>query len=119
MKSFEPRLYYGLPSDGSADYVGTDGDGMNNWQEWIAGTNPTNPLSVPRMQPLTNTVSSVLVSWQSVANRTYTVERATALGAPAAFSAVATNLSGQNGLTTYSNTSPGQGSYFYRIGVQR
>ena len=36
----------GIPTDGSGDHADPDGDGMDNWQEFIARTNPTNALSV-------------------------------------------------------------------------
>ena len=41
---------YGLATDGSARHCSTtDCDGLNNWQEWIAGTVPTNALSVLKL----------------------------------------------------------------------
>jgi predicted outer membrane repeat protein len=42
---------YGLPTDGSVDCVDSDGDGLNNWQGWLCGSNPTNALSVLRLLP--------------------------------------------------------------------
>src|SRR5262249_25691748 len=37
---------YRLATNGSADFLDSDGDGFNNWQEWQAGTVPTNALSL-------------------------------------------------------------------------
>jgi hypothetical protein len=110
---------YGLPTDGSADYADTDGDGMNNWQEWKAGTIPTNAASVLRMSAPTNTMSGVVVTWQSVTNVTYYLQRGTNLTAQPAFSAIQSNLVGQVGVTSYTDTTATNGnSFFYRIGVQ-
>lgn len=67
---------YGLPVNGSADYIDSDGDGMNNWQEWIAGTNPTNAASALRLQRLAVTPPGVLLRWSSDTNHTFFVQRA-------------------------------------------
>jgi hypothetical protein len=59
------------------------------------------------------------VSWQSVSGVTYFVERATDLSGKAAFSTVASNIVGQSGATTYTDTDAvGPGPFFYRVGVQ-
>ena len=112
---------YGLPTDGSADFADPDGDGMNNFQECVAGTDPTNSLSVLRMLPpmATNNAAGVTLSWQSVNNRNYFLERSSNLGAPWTFIAIQNNIAGQAGATMFLDTSAtNPGPYFYRVGVQ-
>lgn len=108
--------YYGLPTDGSADFVDSDNDGMNNWQEWVCGTNPTNAQSALRIVSATPTVTNVTVTWQSVAGINYFVQRSATLKSP--FVVLVTNIVGQAGTTSYSDTSnAGAGPFFYRVGV--
>jgi hypothetical protein len=112
---------YGLPSDGSADYLDSDGDGMNNWQEYLAGTNPTNGGSVFKIisgQMISRT--QFVVRWSSVSNRLYDVLRGTNLAAGASgFVPLsgATNLIGIAPANTWTDsvTRPS----FYRVSVHQ
>jgi hypothetical protein len=110
---------FGLPTDGSADFIDTDGDGMNNWQEWRCGTDPTNPLSVLKMLSPSNSLPGVTVSWASVSGVDYYLQRSTNLSAQPAFLTIQSNILGQTGTTTFTDTNaPGPGPLFYRVGVQ-
>jgi hypothetical protein len=110
---------YGWPTDGSADFADADADGMSNWQEWRADTIPTNALSVLRMAMVTNGTPGLRVTWQSVPTRTYWLERATNLASLPPFSGLASNIAGQLGTTTYTDTTAtNSGPFFYRVGVQ-
>jgi len=112
---------YGLPSNGSVDYVDSDGDGINNWQEYLAGNSPTNAGSVFKIisgEMISST--QFVVRWSSASNRLYDVLRATNLSTGAgAFVPVpaATNLMGTapvNGWTD-SVSRPS----FYRVSVHQ
>ena len=108
---------YGLPTDGSADLTDSDHDGMDYWQEWRCGTDPTNALSVLRMLSAAAPAgTSVTVTWQSVAGASYFLERTTNLGSP--FTLLATNIVGQADTTAYADTTATRtGPFFYRVGV--
>ena len=94
---------------------------MNNWQEWIAGTNPTNALSFLGMFPPSASTNGlgVTVSWQSVSGITYYLERSTNLATQPPFSAIQSNIVEQATTTSYVDTNAvGTGPFFYRVGVQ-
>src|SRR5262249_11232207 len=94
---------YSLPTDGSADFADPDGDGMKNWQEWVCRTDPTDALSALRMLRPSPTGTNVTVTWQSVAGVNYFLERSRRL-TPPVFSALATNIPGQQETTSFTDT---------------
>jgi hypothetical protein len=62
--------------------------------------------------------ASVTLTWLSVTNRAYFVERATNLTTPA-FTLLQTNIPGLPGTTSFTDTSPPvSGPAYYRVGVQ-
>jgi hypothetical protein len=112
--SFAWLLEYGLAIDGSADFVDSDADGLNNWQEWRCHTDPRDPLSVLRILSVTPTNSITTVTWQSARDVSYCLERATQLPV---FTRIPISLPGHIGTTSYTDTNAPAGLLFYRVGV--
>ena len=104
---------YGLPMTDAGALSDTDGDGALAWQEWVAGTVPTQSASVLRAAcaPLSSTRR--IVSWTPVAGRQYSVQWVTNL--QYAFTNIAvSNTTGVYTDTVHSANSSG----FYKLGVQ-
>jgi hypothetical protein len=93
-----------------------DGDGENNADEDVAGTNPFDAVSVFRIVEVTRPgVSSITVTWSSVAGKVYQVEKASspvgtyAPVGPAQTATVATS--------SFTDTSGGPAPQFFRVRI--
>ena len=109
---------YGLPTDGSADYTDSDHDGLNNWQEWQADTDPTNAASCLHLTLLSNT-PPVAVVFSTSAARLYTLQRCTNMTATAVWTPVPgqTDIPGNGDVLTLTDTNP-PAPAFYRVSVR-
>ena len=56
-----------------------DGDGLSNWQEFLAGTNPRNANSVLQISEVRKVPEGLALSWDSVAGRSYSIAVSTSL----------------------------------------
>ncbi len=108
-------LHFGSPIGADAD-LDSDGDGMSNRAEFLAGTDPHDAFS--RLALTTPPAATAPgVAWLSVADKTYTVWRASAVDAR--YVPVATNLPATPPVNTF--TDPAAATLttaFYRISVE-
>ena len=95
---------YGLPINPSTDTADPDGDAVDNYHEWLAGTDPTNPLSSPAQLTIIPSgvpPSRIILTWPTNAVG-FTLQSTTNLISPVVWS---TNspapvvIAGQNTVT--------------------
>ena len=93
----------------------TDGDGISDWAEGIAGTDPTSAASALRLhQPVLEPGGVVRLQWESVAGRSYVVEALSQVGGTA-WQGVAA-VTATSSLAT-ARTAVGGAAVFYRVRV--
>ncbi|HEU0011851.1 MAG TPA: lamin tail domain-containing protein [Verrucomicrobiae bacterium] len=69
------------PTNATDAALDADGDSMSNWEEYIAGTNPTNALSYLKLDASLGN-GLVNLSFQALSNRTYAINFKDDLGSP-------------------------------------
>ena len=79
------ELAYGLDPANPADaLLDSDLDGLPNWAEYRAGTDPNDPASVLRFQTAAlDGMGGIILSWGSISNRVYTLQRSGGLASGA------------------------------------
>ncbi len=121
--SYEEWLTWAFPPVWIEQGLGTDpnddpdGDGLSNWEEYLAGTDPLDALSdlvVVTVRPQAN--GSIELRWPSVPGRTYRIERAESIGGP--FTPVADLVPAAAPVNTWLDSQPLSGAAFYRVFVQ-
>jgi uncharacterized repeat protein (TIGR03803 family) len=101
--------------DGSMD---EDNDHSLNWEEFVAGTVPTNEASVFTIEDnVTMTPSVCVFSWSSEAGKFYTIWSATNL-TQGTRTAVASHLPATPPVNTYTNPVAGDGATIYSVEVE-
>jgi hypothetical protein len=113
-------IYFGgtdVPEGGPAD--DWDGDGSRNIDEWFARTSPTNASSVLVVSSFAvGTDSTLIITWQSVSGRSYSIVRSTDLSA--GFNETeAVDIAATPPENSYVLESPAAERAFYRVVVEK
>jgi hypothetical protein len=65
--------YFGSPTGVTNRDDDFDGDGLSNWAEYLAGTDPTDPTSYLKVKRI-SAQNGAVIEFNAVSNRTYSVE---------------------------------------------
>jgi hypothetical protein len=110
------KYYFGTVTTNRTQYTDTDGDGMPDYAEFIAGTNPTNAASNLKLLSSTfQTNGHVTLEWSAIPGRAYQIESSSDL---LTWNPISDWNQAANSPGTYTTTNPITGTVFFRVQVQ-
>ncbi|MDB6056191.1 MAG: hypothetical protein JWO95_35 [Verrucomicrobiales bacterium] len=108
--------FFGSVTNGlAADNADADGDGVPNWKEFLAGTNPTNAASCLQFTSAVSGSGSTTLTWLSAPAKNYAIEAASSINATTWTTLGSVTGDGTVKQVTEPNTGAAQ---FYRIRLQ-
>ena len=95
------------------DIADSDGDGMNDGNEAIAGTDPTSANSVFRVSEIERDGAGVHLSWPSISGRVYHLQRSGAMSS--GWVDIGGEITASSAMATGLDPSPAPEQPFYRV----
>jgi hypothetical protein len=116
---WKAHFFASSTSDLAADNADPDHDGVPNWSEYLAGTDPTDAKSFLHLQGVRkdSTSTAIAFNWLSAPGKTYRVETSPSLS-NGPWTVLANDLIGDGKIQQWIQTNPTASSQFYRIALQ-
>jgi hypothetical protein len=110
------RFYFGSATTNRTQVTDTDADGMPDYAEFIAGTNPTNAASKLIMLGTTFLSNRVVrIDWAAIPGRAYQAQTSTN---PPNWTPITDWIQATGSPMSCTTTNPGTGSHLYRVQVR-
>ena len=104
---------YGLIGSSNSADADVDGDGMNNYSEYLAGTDPTNSASLLKITNCATASTNLWLSWPSVPGVAYRIQASASLASTTVWADITASL-----VTNAFGTNSVASQQFYRVTVQ-